>query len=149
MGFPHSSVGKESTCNAEDPSSLPGSRRSAGEGIGYPLQYSWSSLVTQIVKNQPAMQKKWSESRSVTSDSLQAHGLYIPWNSLGQNTGVDNLSLHQGIFLTQGLNPGLPHCRQTLYCLSHQGSPISKKHWPISLPLTDVPVMLIGTMQNI
>ena len=57
--------------------------------------------------------------------------------------------LLQEIFLTQGLNPGLPHCRQTLYCLSHQGSPISKKHWPISLPLTDVPVMLIGTMQNI
>jgi len=55
MGFPHSSVGKESTCNAEDPSSLPGSRRSAGEGIGYPLQYSWSSLMAQLVKNPPAM----------------------------------------------------------------------------------------------
>ena len=54
-GFPDSSVGKESTCNAGDPDSIPGSRRSAGEGIGYPLQYSWSSLVAQLVKNLPAV----------------------------------------------------------------------------------------------
>ena len=46
-----------------------------------------------------------------------------PWNSPGQNTGVGNCSLFQGIFPTQGLNPGLPHCRQILYQLSHQGSP--------------------------
>ena len=45
LGFPHSSVGKESTCNAEDPSSIPGLGRSPGEGIGYPLQYSWAFLV--------------------------------------------------------------------------------------------------------
>ena len=50
-----SSVGKESTCNAGDPSSIPGSGRSTGEGIGYPLQYSWVSLVAQLVKNPPAM----------------------------------------------------------------------------------------------
>ena len=43
------------------------------------------------------------------------HGLYSPWNSPGQNTGVGSLSLLQGIFLTQGSNPGLPHCRQVLY----------------------------------
>jgi len=55
-GFPDSSVGKESTCNAEDPSSIPGLGRSSGEGIGYPLQYSWASLVVQLVKNLPAMQ---------------------------------------------------------------------------------------------
>ena len=46
-----------------------------------------------------------------------------PWNSLGQNTGVDSLSLLQGVFLTQGSNPGLPHCRQILYQLRHKGSP--------------------------
>jgi len=46
-GFPHSSVGKESTCNAGDPGLIPGSGRSTGEGIGYPLQYSWASLVAQ------------------------------------------------------------------------------------------------------
>ena len=53
-GFPGSSVGKESTCSAGDPSSIPGLGRSAGEGIGYPLQYSWASLVAQLVKNPPA-----------------------------------------------------------------------------------------------
>ena len=53
--FPDSSVGKESICNAGDPGSFPGSGRSAGEGIGYPLQYSWASLVAQLVKNPPAM----------------------------------------------------------------------------------------------
>ena len=58
------------------------------------------------------------------SDSLQPHGLYSPWNSLGQNTGVGSCSLLQGIFPTQGLNPGLPHCGRILYQLSHQGSPI-------------------------
>ena len=55
LGFPDSSVGKEFTCNAGDPSSLPGSGRSSGEGIDYPLQYSWVSFVAQLVKNPPAM----------------------------------------------------------------------------------------------
>ena len=55
MGFPDSSVGKEPTCNAGDPGSIPGSGRPTGEGIGYPLQYSWTSLVTQLVKNLLAM----------------------------------------------------------------------------------------------
>ena len=53
--FPDSSVGKESACNAGDPSLIPGWGRSAGEGIGYPLQYSWASLVAQLVKNPPAI----------------------------------------------------------------------------------------------
>ena len=64
-----------------------------------------------------------SESHSVMSDSLPPYGLYSPWNSTGQNTGVGNLSLLQGIFPTQGSNPGLPHCRQILYQLSHKRSP--------------------------
>ena len=55
LGFPDSSVGKESTCNAGDPCSIPGSGRSTGEGIGYPLQYSWASLVAQLVKSSPTM----------------------------------------------------------------------------------------------
>ena len=59
LGFPDSSVDKASTCNAGDPSSIPGSGRSAGEGIGYPLQYSWASLVAQLLTNPPAMQKTW------------------------------------------------------------------------------------------
>ena len=58
-GFPDSSVGKESACNAGDPSLIPGSGRSTGEGIGYPLQYSWTSLMAQLVKNPPAMWETW------------------------------------------------------------------------------------------
>ena len=54
-----SSVGKESACNARDPGSIPGSERSAGEGIDYPLQYSWASLVAQLAKNLPAMRETW------------------------------------------------------------------------------------------
>ena len=55
--------------------------------------------------------------------TLRPHGLYSPWNSPGQNTGVGSLSLLQGIFPTQGSNPGLPHCRWMLYQPSHKGSP--------------------------
>ena len=57
------------------------------------------------------------------SNSLRPHGLYSPWNSPGQNTGVGSLSLLQEIISTKGLNPGLPHCKWILYHLSHQGSP--------------------------
>ena len=57
LGFPDGSVGKESTRNAGDPGLIPGLGRSAGEGIGYPLQNSWASLVAQLVKNPPAMQE--------------------------------------------------------------------------------------------
>ena len=69
---------------------------------------------------------KWKESKSlsVVSDSLWPHGLYSPYNSLGQNTRVGSLSLLQGNFPTQRSNPGLLHCRQILYHLSHKGSPI-------------------------
>ena len=60
--FPNSSVGKESACNTGDPGLIPGSGRSSGEGIGYPLQYSWASLLDQLVKNLPAMQETWVQS---------------------------------------------------------------------------------------
>ena len=63
------------------------------------------------------------ESPSFVSDSLRPHGLYRSWNSPGQNTGVGSLSLFQGIFPSQGLSPGLMHCRWILYQLSHRGSP--------------------------
>ena len=67
-----------------------------------------------------------SASHSVLLYSLQPHGLFSPRNSPGQNTGLGSLSLLQGIFPTQGSNPGLPHCRRILYQLSHQGS---QKYW--------------------
>ena len=65
--------------------------------------------------------EKWKF--SVVSNSFWPHGLYSPWNSPGQNTGVASLSFLQGIFSTQGSNPGLPHCRWILYQLSQKGSP--------------------------
>ena len=85
-GFPDSSVVKESTCNAGDPGSIPGSERSSREGIDYPLLYSWASLVAQLVKNQPTMQETWVQSlgwedplenRKATHSSILA--CRIPW----------------------------------------------------------------------
>ena len=69
-GFPDSSVDKESVCNAENPGSIPGLGRSPGEGIGYPLQYPWASLVAQLVKNTSAMWKIWVQSLG-WEDSLE------------------------------------------------------------------------------
>ena len=60
---------------------------------------------------------------ALVSGSLRPHGLYSPWNSPGQNTGVGSLSLLQGIFPIQGWNPGLLHCRHSVYQLNHKGSP--------------------------
>ena len=57
--FPCGLAGKDSACNAREPGSVPGSGRSTGEGIGYPLQYSWASLLAQLVKNPPAMREPW------------------------------------------------------------------------------------------
>ena len=62
QGFSDSSVGKESACSAGDPGSIPRLESSAGEGIGYPLQYSWASLVAQLVKNTPAVGETWVQS---------------------------------------------------------------------------------------
>ena len=62
LGFPGSSAGKESACNSGDLDLTPGLGRSAGEGIGYPIQYSWVSLVAQLVKNLPAIQETWIRS---------------------------------------------------------------------------------------
>ena len=64
-----------------------------------------------------------NETRSVISDSLWPHGLYSPWNSPGQDTGVGSLSLLQEILPTQGSNPNLPHYWRILYQLTHKGSP--------------------------
>ena len=82
-----------------------------------------NSTALREIPVQPSHCTEVSESHSVVSDSLQPHGLYSLWNSLGQNTGVGSFSLLQGIFPTQGSNPGLQHCRWMLYQLSHKGSP--------------------------
>ena len=74
---------------------------------------------------QPVDIKSWEERKSLSCVWLfvTPWTMYSPWNSPGQNTRVGSLSLLQGIFSTQGLNPGLPHCKQILYQLSHEGSP--------------------------
>ena len=88
------------------------------------ISFSAYFLIGLFLSNMSNMYEvKWSESRSVVSDSLWSIGLYSPWNSLGQNTRVGSRSLLQGIFPTQGSNPGLAHCRPILDQLSHQGSP--------------------------
>ena len=81
-----------------------------------------------ITWHQVQSRESESESRSVVFSSLQPHGLYRPWNSPGQNTGVGSFSLLLGIFPTQGSNPSLPHCRQMLYQLSPSGKPV-KRGW--------------------
>ena len=80
-----------------------------------------------------------SESFLVVSHSLGPHGLYSPWNSPGQNTGVGSLSLLQGIFWTQESNWGLLRCRRILYQLSYQENPIKKKDILISRHKTIYP----------
>ena len=67
-GFPGSSAVKESACNAGDPGSISGSERSPGKKTGYPLQYSWASLVAQTVKNRPAMWENWELGRGLYSN---------------------------------------------------------------------------------
>ena len=87
QGFPNISVGKESTCNAGDSSSIPESGRSAGERIGYPLQYSWNSLVTQLEKNLPAMRETWVRPRGWEDPLEKGKAIHsrilawrIPWS---------------------------------------------------------------------
>ena len=98
-GFLNSSVDKESTCSAGDPSLIPGSGRSPGEGIGNPLQYSWASLVTQLVKNLPTMWEAWiqplgsedpPEKGKATHSSILAWR--IPWSHKESDT-TERLSL--------------------------------------------------------
>ena len=80
--FPDSSVSKESACNAGDTGSIPGSGRSTGKGIGYPLQYSWASLVAQLVKNPPAMWETWVQSLSwedPLEKGISTHSSIMAW----------------------------------------------------------------------
>ena len=82
MGFPGSAAGKESAYNAGDLSSIPGLGRSPGEGIGYPLQYLWASLVTQLVKNPPPMQETWVPSlgeEDPLEKGMATHSSILAW----------------------------------------------------------------------
>ena len=86
--------------------------------IVYKISKSWDNWESCYLLGE----SEW-ESRSVISDSVTLYAIYSPWNSPGRSTGVGSLSLLQGIFLTHGSNPGLPHCRRVLYQLSQKGSP--------------------------
>ena len=88
-----SSVGKESSCNAGDPGSIPGLGRSAGEGIGYPVQYSWSSLVAQQVKNLPAMWETWVQSLG-WEDPLENARDCIVHGVAKSRTGLSDFCFH-------------------------------------------------------
>ena len=101
MDFPDGSDGKESSCSAEDLGLILGLGRSPEEGNSYPLQYSGPE-----------------NSMDCSPQGSSVHG-----ESPGKNTGVGCHALLQGIFPTQGSNPGLPHCRWILYHLSNKGSP--------------------------
>ena len=77
-----SSPGKESACNVGDPGSIPGLGRSTEEGIGYPLQYSWASLVAQTVKNLPAVQEIWVRSlgwEDPLEKEMATHSSILAW----------------------------------------------------------------------
>ena len=84
---------------------------------------TFQAILTELLRSLSCQTRAVLISCSVVSGSLWPHGLYSPWNSPGQNTRVGSHSLLQGIFQTQGSNPGLLHCPRILYQLSHKGSP--------------------------
>ena len=99
---------------------------SASANLTFASWWELSQYITEIYIENLRMEvalKSLCERHSVMSDSLPPQGLYSPWNSPDQNTGVGSLSLLQGTFPTQESNQGLPHCRQILYQLSYKGSP--------------------------
>ena len=105
LGFPVSSVGKESACNTGDPGSIPGLGRFFGEGIGYPLQCSWACFVTQLVKNLPAMWETWVRSLG-WEDSLEegkaTHSVILAWRIpwTGQSMGCKESNMTEQLLLS-------------------------------------------------
>ena len=119
-GFPHSSVGKEFTCNSGDPGSIPGSGRSTGEGIGYPLQYTWASLAAQLVKNLLAMWETWVpslgwedplEKGKATNSSILAWR-YSAW-------GCKESDMTEQLSLSLSLTLGSSFTKWIILCNSH------------------------------
>ena len=133
QGFPDSLVGKETTCNAWDPGSIPGWGISTREGIGYALQYSWASFVTQLVKNPPAMQETWVPSLGRSPGGgkgypLQYSGLE---NSMGcivhwvakSPTRLREFHFHLGDFPVAQMVRNQPAMQETRVWSLGQGSP--------------------------
>ena len=124
MGFPgtHTNVTELQTINSGSCSHI-----GLAGAILWPQFRMWLKHSTKLMWWASLWGQKWHkfcESCSVVSNSLWPHGLDSSWNSPGQNTGVGSRFLLQGIFPTQGSNPGLPQCRWVLYHLSHREAPI-------------------------
>ena len=97
MGFPGSSAGKEFACNAGDPGSIPGAGRSTGKGIGCPLQYSWASLVAQLVKNLLTMWKTWVQSlgwEDPLEVGMATHSSVLAWR-IPMDKGAWRAAVHR------------------------------------------------------
>ena len=99
-GFPGSSAGKKSACSAGDPGSISGSERFPAEGIGYPLQYSWASLVAQMVKNLPAMWETWDLSlgwEDPLEEGMATHSSILAWRIpwTGEPGGLQSMGLQR------------------------------------------------------
>ena len=95
-GFPGISAGKEPTCNAGDPSSIPWLERSPGEGIHYPLQYSWAYLVAQTVKNPPAVRETWVQSlgwEEPLEEGMATHSSILAWR-IPKDRGAQRATVH-------------------------------------------------------
>ena len=110
-GFPDSSVCKESTCNAGNPRFFPGSGRSPAEGTGYPLQYSWASLVAQLVKDLPAMRETWVQSlgwEDVLEKGKAIHSSILACIILG----CKKLDLTERLSLSHSLSGKGTHCSE-------------------------------------
>ena len=107
--------------DARDVDLIPGWERSPGGGNGNLLHSTVFERLIRFLREDSSYYTKVSH--SVMSNSLRPHGLYSPWNSPGPNTRLGTIPFSRGIFPTQGLNPGLPHCRWIVYQLSHQGNP--------------------------
>ena len=104
MGFPGGSAGNESTCNAGDPGLIPGWRRSPEEEIGYPLQYSWASLVAQMVKKPPAMRETWVQSlgwEDPLEESMATQSKILAWR-IPMDRGAWQVTVH-GVAMSQTL----------------------------------------------
>ena len=95
--FPGSSAGKESACNTGDPGSIPGSGSSPGEGIGYPLQYSWAFLVSQMVKNPSAMWETGVRSlgwEDLLEEGMATHSSILAW-TIPMDKGAGRATVHE------------------------------------------------------
>ena len=131
-GFSSSSAGKESVCNGADPNSIPGSRRSPREGIGYPLQYSWadkeSQLVSQQIKNPPAMQNTWVQSlgwEDPLKEGMATHSNIIAWRiPMGRGAwqatvhGVSELDMTERLSIHSVILEGELEILGKLFCFS-------------------------------